>query len=301
MKKVLFFVGNRAEEGLLESIWHEFKSKENIEISKFYVKLEKDIEKNLDTVYRMAWDNLEDYKPDLVSCSFDRPEMIPCALAAFYQNIPIFQVHAGDSGEGTHDETVRYLLSQLATLKFCVDKHSEYNLHKRGITDNIFVSGSTTFDLFKETDIKETLKNYNIPETYDMVVLHPNTLSREKTIEDVIGVKTIMTNAKKFTVVLYPNKDLYREEIIRVYDEYKGSVDALFIDGFATRDEYLTVLKHADRVIGNSSSFVYELPLFDKEEIHIGERNRDRRKVKATTGGGKFIANKIMEFLKNDI
>ena len=101
-------------------------------------------------VYEFTYAYLNN-RPGLVFTPFDRPEMIFATLAAFYQNIPVAQVHAGDKSKGTWDDTTRHSISLYATLHFCNGEKSKRRVERllKSIgkeNTRVFDVGSTAFD-----------------------------------------------------------------------------------------------------------------------------------------------------------
>ena len=114
--------------------------------------------------------------------------------------------------------------------------------------------------------------------------------------------------ASKFNyVVIYPNNDPGTDVILSVYEE-KLRRDKHFALYPSMRFEYfLSLLKHAHFIIGNSSSGVREAPFYGLTVINVGSRQKNR--VKAKEGGGIFdvghasaeILSHILKFSKKRV
>lgn len=283
MNDILFFVSNRSETTLLEPIFKELKL--DFKVAGIYVK--ENIEENLGNVYTIAWEKIIEFQPKLVCCAFDRPEMVACALACFYHNTPFFQIQAGDTGDLTHDEIGRKLISLMARYRFCVGEKERNNLISMGLKDN-FIVGTTLLDDFQEVDINKLLDKYNLPQFYDVVLIHPDTSSRENTINDANTVCRLIGDD---VIIFNPNKDMYHEEITKIYDK----VPHKRYDNIE-KNEFLTICRHATRLIGNSSSFSLISKTYGVIFIRVGNRNKFRECF-GDSGAGKRIAEKLEELI----
>ena len=98
-------------------------------------------------------------KPDLVLVHGDTSTTFSCALAAFYQQIPVGHVEAGlrtnDRYSPFPEEINRTLVGDLAQLHFAPTKSNEENLQAEGIDSGIFITGNTVIDALKTTVQKE--------------------------------------------------------------------------------------------------------------------------------------------------
>jgi UDP-N-acetylglucosamine 2-epimerase len=81
------------------------------------------------------------------------------------------------------------------------------------------------------------------------------------------------------TILIYPNADAGGRKMIDVIKEYEGFS---FITTFKSipRIEYLSIMKIANVIIGNSSSGIIESPSFDLPAINIGCRQQGRERAK---------------------
>ena len=76
-------------------------------------------------------------------------------------------------------------------------------------------------------------------------------------------------------LVIYPNNDLGSSLILKAFDKLRGS--SRFRIAPSLRFEYfLTLLKNADFIIGNSSAGIREAPYYGVPIINIGSRQQNR-------------------------
>lgn len=301
--KVMVFFSNRAEKGLLKSVMKRIEESGKLEL--LAVDLFKDLvePKSLDSyglLYNSAYKLIEREKPTLVMTPFDRFEMVFPALAAFYHNIPIAQIHAGDlSLEGAWDDVTRHVLSLYASIHFCEGRKAYrrvVNMLKtlRRSTRHVYEIGSTAFD-----DV-EIDTSFCPKEPYDLVVY----CSPTKRLDLIASeIKQILSMLDKYTVWVEPSgRDPGDREIIEILKDHHtqlSSPQPYLLLKTLPRPMFLGLMKNCERFIGNSSSLFYEAPMFLKKKqiIHIGVRNKGREFVKIRRGGSKRIVKILEAFL----
>jgi len=112
---------------------------------------------------------LKDIKPDLVLVHGDTTTSVACALAAFYEKIPVGHVEAGLRTKNKYspfpEEMNRSLTAQIATLHFAPTEINRNNLLNEGVlSENIFITGNTVIDTLlsvsnKLTECPQELEN----------------------------------------------------------------------------------------------------------------------------------------------
>jgi UDP-N-acetylglucosamine 2-epimerase len=282
--RVCIATASRSERGLIEPLIPEF-----LKSGKFEVEL-----LELPLSFKGAFECVEEYlrtheKPSLAFCSFDRVEMLSACLAFFLNNIPIVHLYSGSSiGGNIHDEIVGMMIALCSHLHLCHDEMAADVLRQMGIEDwRIKVVGSIAFDNVE-------LDTGKVPnEPYDLVLINPDTISAEKTRNDI---RKALSLIDKFAVIIYPNEDRFREIIIEEIENYRNweSHKPHVIYKTIERSQFLALIKHAQRFITNSSSEFFEAPYFGTYCVHIGERNKNRKVGKIVPGAVK----KIIEILE---
>ncbi|HEY4481494.1 MAG TPA: UDP-N-acetylglucosamine 2-epimerase (non-hydrolyzing) [Candidatus Brocadiaceae bacterium] len=94
---------------------------------------------------------LDSTHPDLLLVQGDTTTAFACALAAFYEKIPVGHVEAGlrtfDMYYPFPEEMNRKLISGVASLHFAPTENNKKNLLREGVEENsIFVTGNTVID-----------------------------------------------------------------------------------------------------------------------------------------------------------
>lgn len=225
-------------------------------------------------------------RPDIILILGDRGEPLAAAIAGIYSNIPIAHIHGGEVS-GNVDEPVRHAISKLATIHFPAAQSSVKRLIKMGEPQNrIFLAGAPGLDTILQEKFlfcKELCDELDLDPNEDIVVVlqHPETThyvpgqSTKQIRQTLEAVSRLETQ----TVVLYPNSDAGGREIISEIKKYEKNPQFRIIDSLPSHI-YLSLLKHASILIGNSSSGIIEAPSFKLPVINIGERQYRREQAK---------------------
>ena len=307
MKKVAFVWSSRSEEGLLKPVIRRLKEVPDVKVLEYSNDANCD-PNSLGFRYLEFWHTFKLEKPDLVFCSFDRKEMLPVAYAAFLQNIPICQMHAGDvSVGGSWDDSVRHCITLMSTLVFCNGQQSyskardlkwlmssglDSSIFKTGQELNVYEVGSTALD-----DIEPDYRDVQEKDSFDLVLYSPPTKQPDRTVPELREIEAMLN---KRVVWIGPTSDPGWMTIVEyITDLQKRNSDVHFYVS-VDRPKFLALIDHCDRFIGNSSSLFVEAPFFKPKEklIHIGVRNKGREFIEVRKGGSDRIVEHVRKFLE---
>lgn len=256
-----------------------------------------------DPLYTMARLFLEDVKPIAVIIPCDRPEMVFAALAARFLRIPIIHLYAGDFAGGSWDDQNRMAISLYASYLFCTSRDSWLRVtHVRDAarltSDQIYATPSPTADIGKVDDSYKAIAN----QPYNLILYNPVTTSPEVTESELRSIlihcqiATIGWVAEE-NIWIEPTNDVGAKEL---WEEIRKLRNIKFIPT-QPRSTFLSLLKHANKFISNSSATVYEAPLFLEynQIIHIGKRNMYRKSPDLKRGGSEEIAKRIVKIVED--
>ena len=221
-------------------------------------------------------------KPDLIIIHGDRVEALSAALVGSLNHIITAHIEGGELS-GTIDDTIRHAVTKLSHAHFVGSSKAKKRVNRMGeISKNIFNIGSPDIDAIVNEKLPTILKvknRYDIKyNNYAILLWHPVT-SKVKTLKE--DTKKILKFIKKLNqnfLVIYPNNDPGSSIII---DCYKKNNNKKFKILRNMRFEYfLSLLKNADYILGNSSSAIYEAPMLSTPAINIGDRQYKRLKSK---------------------
>lgn len=222
---------------------------------------------------------LLNYKPSLVIIHGDRIEPLACAISSILMNYKIAHIEGGEVS-GTVDEIIRHSISKLSHLHFVSNQSAKKRLIQMGEErKSIHVVGSPDVDIIlnkKLPSLEYTKERYDINfQNYAISLFHPVTTSL-KSFKKNIGIYfNSLVKSKKNFIMPYPNNDTGSEFIMKEIVKLKNNKNFKFLPSF--RFEYfLTLLKNADLIIGNSSSGIMEAPYYGIQTINLGNRQKNR-------------------------
>lgn len=213
-------------------------------------------------------------EPEMIIVHGDRVEALAGAIVGSLNNIRVAHIEGGELS-GTIDGVIRHAISKLSHLHFVANDKAALRLKQMG-EENIHVVGSPDIDLMLSDlpSLEEAKERYQIPfKDYGIVLLHSVTTEPTGDMAEILveGLK----HSNKHYIVIYPNNDPGSEEIVKAYAELK---DDYYFRKFPSLrfEHFLTLLKNARFIIGNSSAGIREAPIYGVYSINIGSRQDSR-------------------------
>jgi UDP-hydrolysing UDP-N-acetyl-D-glucosamine 2-epimerase len=318
VRMIAVVTGTRAEYGILKPLLGKIVGFDDLELNlmvtglhllKKYGLTIKEIEKNgfeIDGIVEMYDDNGEDVtyhgkalskgiagftsllskiKPDILVVLGDRLEPLAATLAGATLNIPTSHIHGGDKTDSGHiDEGIRHSITRFAHIHFTATKEHTKRLIKMGEEPwRILEVGALSLDsvinqktLSKENSTKKL--EINLDDKIIVCVFHPVHLEKELAGKQMHEILEGIRELKLQTVIIYPNNDAGSSDIIEEIEKCRGLP---FIKIFPNLSHlhYISLLKYADVLIGNSSSGIIEAPSFHLPVVNIGSRNVGREHI----------------------
>lgn len=310
IKKIIFLTGTRADFGKLKPLIQKLNLDSRYEVhifvtgmhmlSKFgltldevkntgykniYSFINQNSNDSMDHVLAKTITGLSDYtkeiKPDLIVVHGDRIEALAGAIVGSLNNTLVAHIEGGEVS-GTIDELLRHAISKLSHLHFVANKDAKERLIQLGERKNqIFEIGSPDIDIMnskKLPDIKTVKSHYKFDfSSYSILLFHPVTSDLDSLVMHVQTLVNAIILSGLNYIVIFPNNDPGHDLIMNEYSRFKNNPNIKIYPSM--RFEYfLTLLKNAKFIIGNSSAGVREAPHFGVPAINIGERQLNRVK-----------------------
>ncbi|MDI6786042.1 MAG: UDP-N-acetylglucosamine 2-epimerase [bacterium] len=313
MKKIAVITGNRADYGIYYPILKTILAHSNLELflivtgshlspdfgntideilrDGFNIKAKVDMLPDDDTGAAMAKSlgkgiigitkALELIQPNILLILGDRGEMMAGAIAGAHMNIVVAHIHGGEVS-GTIDESLRHAITKLSHIHLVATNKSAKRIIKLGEQKNmVFVVGAPRLDTILNQKLIEPsiiAKKFNLDLSRPILlaVQHPVTTEIN---EAAWQMKQTMQALKKLslqTILMLPNSDAGGQAMIKIIKEFK---DCSFINSFSSLPhlEYLSLMKIAKVMVGNSSSGIIEAPSFHLPVVNIGTRQQGRQ------------------------
>jgi len=314
-KKVCIVTGTRAEYGLFLPILSALKKSNNLELQLVattmhlseefgltYQQIEQDgfqidekIENLLasDTKTSMAKsaalatmllsDTYNRLEPDVVLLLGDRFETHAAATTAMLMNIPIAHIHGGEITEGAVDEQIRHSITKMAYLHFTSTEQYRKRVIQLGENPKrVFRTGAPGIDnilnlKLLEKDALEKKLNWKITNPLALFTYHPETLSKS---DITLQIQEILKQIKHLDINIiftYANADNGGKIVNRAIEQFaQQNKEKYLVVKSLGQLKYLSTMKHANLLIGNTSSGIIEAASFHLPVVNIGNRQKGR-------------------------
>ncbi|WP_324282501.1 UDP-N-acetylglucosamine 2-epimerase (non-hydrolyzing) [Cyanobacterium aponinum UTEX 3221] len=247
----------------------------------------------LETIY-------QDIKPDLVITQGDTTTAFAASLAAFYQQIPVGHVEAGLRTDNIYnpfpEEANRRLISQIAQLHFAPTTLAVENLHKSGVTGEIYHTGNTVIDALLSVAQKNPPCDVEGLDWNKYRVLLVTVHRREnwgEPLQDIIsGLKLILAKFPD-TAILLP---LHRNPIVREpLQKQLGDHERVFLTEPLDYKELVGAIKRCFLLLTDSGGIQEEAPSLGKPVLVL--RETTERPEAVIAGTAKLIGTKAEQIL----
>lgn len=225
-------------------------------------------------------------KPDLVIVLGDRYELIPICTSAMIFGIPIAHISGGELTEGAIDDAIRHSITKMSYLHFPGCEEYRRRIIQLGESPNrVFNYGDVGVENVKKTkflsidelqnDLRITLKR-----KYACVTFHPVTLEKDSETQQTEAlIKSMISYHDIDFIVTLSNADLHGVKINKMFLKAAEENENIFcFDSLGIR-RYLSLVRYASFVLGNSSSGIVEVPCFKIPTVNIGDRQKGRLKA----------------------
>ncbi len=223
----------------------------------------------------------QQHKPDIVLLLGDRGETLAAAIAAAHLNIHLVHIHGGERS-GTIDESVRHSISKFAHYHCTATAQSKERLVKMGEkAEHIIVTGAPGLDGLDSMNYipKSFLFNdlgLDVTKFTGLVLFHPVIQEADSLGQQYENILKPLIDLENWQfVVLTPNADSGGGAIQEVINKYSKASN-LKIHKHLLREQYLSLMKVIDVMIGNSSGAIIEAASFNLPVINIGSRQNLR-------------------------
>lgn len=234
-------------------------------------------------------DALRRMRPDLVLLLGDRYETFAAATAAHILRVPIAHMHGGELTLGAVDDAMRHAITKMSLIHFTSAEEYRRRVIQLGEDRaRVFTVGATGVDNalhvepLPRSELEAELDFVFVSPTA-VVTYHPATLAGEATLEELRALLEALDRFEGLRVLFtHPNADAYGRAVRREVEAWTASRPerAKSFPSLGTRN-YVSALRHADLVAGNSSSGIIEAPSFGIPSVDVGDRQAGR--VRATS------------------
>ncbi|MGF1834849.1 UDP-N-acetylglucosamine 2-epimerase [Photobacterium sanguinicancri] len=321
LRKIAVFTGTRAEYGLLYWLMKDIQAAEDLHLQLLvsgahfspefgftYQQIEADgftIDEKVETLLSSNSpagvaksiglgvigfaDALSRLAPDALVILGDRFEALAAAQTAMILRIPVIHLHGGEISEGAYDDAIRHAITKLSHYHCTsMDAYRQRVIQLGEMPERVFNVGALGLDHLNRSqmlslDALSTSLNFSLHSPFFVVTYHPVTLADEQAVASFQALLDALDAFPQHQIILtYPNADDGGRQIIPMLEAYAAAQPGrvLAIPSLG-QQRYLSAVKHAAAVIGNSSSGIIEVPSFDVPTVNIGARQQGRIAAKS--------------------
>lgn len=233
---------------------------------------------------------LRSNRPDVAVVLGDRYEALAFAIVANSLGIPLCHLHGGEITEGALDDGYRHCITKLSYLHFTVSNECQSRVISMGENpERVFNVGALSMDNVKNfillsleqlvAELGPVLKN-----KFALMTYHPETMSPGV---DQVQLPALLKNLERLIqqenfalVMTRSNADQgnswIHEQMQKFADAYPDKV--LYVTSVGNI-KFLSLLKQAVVLVGNSSSGIFEAPAMGTPTVNVGDRQKGRERA----------------------
>ena len=222
---------------------------------------------------------VKQHKPDMLVVHGDRVEALAGAITGALNNVLVAHVEGGEFS-GTVDELMRHSVTKLAHVHYVANEAARDVVLQLGERpESVWMIGSPEVDIMLGPELPplaETRKYYDIPfEKFALLAFHPVTTEvSDLALQIRVLCETVRASNLNY-VTVYPNNDHGSEVILEELFKLAENANVRLIPSVRF-EAFQTLLKHAQFIIGNSSSGVREAGVHGTPAINVGSRQARR-------------------------
>ncbi len=223
-------------------------------------------------------------RPHLIVVLGDRFELLAAVSAAIPFCIPIAHIHGGELTEGAFDDPIRHAITKMSHLHFASTATYRRRIIQMGEDPSRVVRtaapGLATIRQIKLMSREQLCSSLEIPERFPLGIatFHPETLEPRYGLPGLLALHDAAASFPGiFWIWTYANADTGNARIIKETERFVARHPAhnrLFVN--LGQRKFLSLMKYAAVMVGNSSSGIIEAPSFELPVVNIGSRQRGR-------------------------
>lgn len=315
-QSVCVVTGSRAEYGLLRPLLFQLRDDKEIELrlvvtgshlsgtfgntqqeiendglkidTRIAIPLEDDSRTGMAKATGAALSAFSDYfgekRPNLLVVLGDRYEIFAASAAAAILRIAIAHISGGDITEGSLDDVFRHCITKMSLLHFPGCKQSAERIVQLGENParvfnvgELGVENCFSADLMSIPELQKQLNPGIIQKPYSIVTFHSATAEKQYAEAQVGELIAALEHFPHMNfIITKANADTGGRAINNIWEKQaKAHANWLVVASLGVRC-YLSAMKDAEMVIGNSSSGIIEAPAMKIPVVNIGDRQKGR-------------------------
>ncbi len=231
--------------------------------------------------------------PSLTLVLGDRYEILGAAIACASLGIPLGHIHGGEITSGSRDDLYRHAITKLSSLHFVAITEFQERVIRMGENpERVFVVGGLGVDAFERIDpvskseLEMRLK-VPIQPKYALVTYHPDSINPDDSLPQLATVLKAISNFPEIQFFITgANADYQGGRINHLLKNSSAQNENHFFFDSLGQQNYLSLIRGAQFVLGNSSSGILEAPSCGVPTINIGSRQAGRPRAQSVIDVG---------------
>jgi UDP-N-acetylglucosamine 2-epimerase (hydrolysing) len=218
---------------------------------------------------------IRETQPDLIIIHGDRLEALAGAIVGASMGILVAHIEGGELS-GSVDDSFRHAISKLAQLHFVSNDDARKRLIRMGEPDSqVFTIGSPELDLMHSSELPSlegVINRYDLESgPYSIAIFHPVTTEFQLAQSQANVFADALEESGKRYVIIESNNDKGSEGVREAFMKLASNANFRILPSMRF-DFFLTLLKNAEFMIGNSSAGVREAPSYGVPSVNVGTR-----------------------------
>ncbi len=222
------------------------------------------------------------WRPDILTVLGDRFDMFPAVVAATPFLIPIAHMHGGEVTLGAFDDALRHAMTKMSHIHLVSTEIYAQRILQMGENPrHVHVVGAPglddilKLDPIDDAELQSTF-GFEAGQVNLLVAYHPETRSYEQVAENVAELLAVLDKLDANVVVVRPNADTAHRSIHAALDDFCERNGRVRAPTSLPRRAFLSLMRSASAMVGNSSAGILEAPSFGTPVVNIGRRQEGR-------------------------
>jgi UDP-hydrolysing UDP-N-acetyl-D-glucosamine 2-epimerase len=238
--------------------------------------------------------------PDLAVVLGDRFELLRIVADLAISGVVVAHIDGGDVTIGSRDDSYRHAITKLSHLHFPATREAELRILQMGEEPwRVHMLGSASVSAIMREPAAprgEALRSTGLFDgPFSLMCLHPSSTGRiQEELSSAYSYASSLPESMQL-VIIGPNEDEGCEQVRTFMSTLAQTRRGTCYAHRVSRRVFLSLLRHAEEFIGNSSAALYEAPSFGTKVIHIGNRQQGRSPVTCDGGAARRIAGMVLQ------
>lgn len=234
-------------------------------------------------------DALRELAPDVVVLLGDRYETLAAAAACAVCRVPVAHIHGGELSLGAVDDAFRHAITKMSLIHFTSTEVYRRRVIQMGEDPSrvfwvgaLGVENARNLTLLQPGELAGVL-GFDPALPFAMVTFHPATLEGDTAESQFHELAAALSAFPELRAVFtFANADAGGRVVNRMIRDYCESRPGMAVAHASLgRLNYLSAVRLARAVVGNSSSGILEAPALSTPTVNIGDRQAGRVRAKS--------------------